>query len=111
MRRQLGIPFPLMPPILPPRIPPGSVPPYLVPALDSPLEPHIEFDFFARFREETTLRDPEQPFPEDPLPGEPGFKDEEDFGGELRRLGGGVESQKIPRIPIRPVCLFGKRLR
>ncbi|KAJ7766824.1 hypothetical protein B0H16DRAFT_1717164 [Mycena metata] len=46
------------------------IPTYIMPQLDSPLEPHIEFDFFHRLQTEFTLRDPEQPFPEDPFPDE-----------------------------------------
>ncbi|KAJ6449414.1 hypothetical protein C8R47DRAFT_1084721 [Mycena vitilis] len=37
---------------------------------DGGLEPHIEFHFQRRLREELVLRNPEQPFPGDPLPEE-----------------------------------------
>jgi hypothetical protein len=34
---------------------------------DSPLEPHIEFNFLRRLKEEVELREPKQPFPGEPL--------------------------------------------
>ncbi|KAJ7029551.1 hypothetical protein C8F04DRAFT_1264817 [Mycena alexandri] len=47
------------------------VPGFIMPGIDDcALEPHIDFDFFHRYRTEITLRDPEQPFPEDLLPDE-----------------------------------------
>jgi hypothetical protein len=52
-----------------------SVPDYVLPGFDhcdGGLEPHIEFDFHDRLYNELELRNPDQPFPGDPLPDEQG---------------------------------------
>ncbi|KAJ7665345.1 hypothetical protein DFH06DRAFT_1323740 [Mycena polygramma] len=53
---------------------------YVMPGFDHcepGLESHVKFNFQARLRHEQALRDPQQPFPGDRLPGEPA----EDFEG------------------------------
>ncbi|KAJ6451526.1 hypothetical protein C8R47DRAFT_1071647 [Mycena vitilis] len=53
---------------------------YVMPGFDHcepGLESHVKFNFQARLRHEQALRDPQQPFPGDRLPGEPA----EDFKG------------------------------
>jgi hypothetical protein len=57
----------------PPRKPGSKVPSYVLPGFDHleyGIEPHIDFRFQTRLRDEQRLRDPEQPFPGDPLPDE-----------------------------------------
>ncbi|KAJ6552545.1 hypothetical protein B0H10DRAFT_2242080 [Mycena sp. CBHHK59/15] len=60
-------------PSLPPRKSGSKVPDYVLPGfvhLEYGIEPHIKFRFQTRLREEQNLRDPQQPFPSDPLPDE-----------------------------------------
>ena len=45
---------------------------FVIPPLESALEPHINFSLIDRLDEEQAIRDPPQPFPEEPLPGENG---------------------------------------
>ncbi|KAJ7106121.1 hypothetical protein C8R43DRAFT_963450 [Mycena crocata] len=57
----------------PARPPPNlacGVPDYIVAQRDTSLEPHLDFPFKDRLKEELSLRDPPLPFPADPLPEE-----------------------------------------
>ncbi|KAJ6487666.1 hypothetical protein C8R45DRAFT_929926 [Mycena sanguinolenta] len=73
VRINLGVPGIYHRPPTPPRKYGAPVPDHVMPGFDKlndPLESHIEFHFQTRLRQELRLHDPQQPFPEDPLPDE-----------------------------------------